>query len=75
MTDIVQVLYPDIDVVEVGVEHGEIPVRMLEVGTPGPRGKNGLTAYEVAVENGFVGTEAQWLLSISSEVQWSSTNW
>jgi hypothetical protein len=36
-------------------------------GTPGPRGPRGFdgdSAYEVAVENGFVGTEQEWLDSI-----------
>lgn len=33
-------------------------------GDIGPRGTSGLSAYDVAVQNGFSGTEAQWLLSI-----------
>ena len=33
-------------------------------GDVGPQGATGLSAYEVAVTNGFVGTEAEWLLSI-----------
>ena len=36
-------------------------------GTPGPAGANGtdgLSAYEIAVANGYVGTEAQWLTSL-----------
>lgn len=41
-----------------------------EVGPQGPKGDDGyigadgLSAYEVAVANGFVGTEAQWLASL-----------
>lgn len=31
------------------------------------RGQDGLSAYEVAVKNGFVGTEAQWLESLKGE--------
>lgn len=31
---------------------------------PGPQGEQGLSAYEVALENGFVGTEQQWLSSL-----------
>lgn len=31
---------------------------------PGPQGEQGLSAYEVALENGFVGTEQQWLASL-----------
>lgn len=33
-------------------------------GPQGLRGPDGLSAYEVAVSNGFVGTEAQWLASL-----------
>lgn len=31
------------------------------------RGQDGLSAYEVAVKNGYVGTEAQWLESLKGE--------
>lgn len=30
----------------------------------GPNGENGLSAYEIAVLNGFVGTESAWLLTL-----------
>lgn len=33
-------------------------------GPPGPAGADGLSAYEVAVANGFVGTETEWLASL-----------
>ena len=33
-------------------------------GEPGPQGDEGPSAYEVAVANGFVGTEAAWLASL-----------
>jgi hypothetical protein len=33
-------------------------------GDPGPAGADGDSAYDVAVENGFVGTEVQWLASL-----------
>lgn len=33
-------------------------------GAPGPAGADGASAYEVAVANGFVGTEADWLASL-----------
>jgi hypothetical protein len=42
-----------------------------ESGAVGPQGErgdigpDGLSAYEVAVVNGFVGTEAEWLFSLS----------
>jgi len=33
-------------------------------GSPGADGNDGKSAYEVALDNGFVGTEAQWLASL-----------
>ena len=33
-------------------------------GIQGPAGANGLSAYQVALANGFVGTEAEWLASL-----------
>ena len=33
-------------------------------GTQGPAGANGLTAYQIAVANGYSGTETQWLASL-----------
>lgn len=36
-------------------------------GTPGAPGKDGKSAYEIAVDNGFSGTEAEWLLSLKGE--------
>ena len=35
-----------------------------EINIVGEKGQNGLSAYEVAVKNGFVGTESQWLESL-----------
>jgi hypothetical protein len=37
------------------------------VPVPGPTGPAGSSAYQVAVDNGFVGTEAQWLASLDGE--------
>ncbi len=36
-------------------------------GTPGPRGADGLSAYEVALANGFQGNEHDWLASLKGE--------
>jgi len=36
-------------------------------GTPGPRGADGLSAYEVALANGFLGNEQDWLASLKGE--------
>ena len=33
-------------------------------GPPGPQGADGLSAYELAVLNGFIGSEQDWLLSL-----------
>lgn len=38
-----------------------------EQGTPGAPGADGASAYEVAVDNGFIGTEAQWLASLKGD--------
>ena len=35
------------------------------VGPPGSDGEDGASAYEIAVDNGFVGTEAEWLTSLN----------
>lgn len=36
-------------------------------GIDGTNGQDGKSAYEIAVENGFVGTEAEWLASLQGE--------
>ena len=33
----------------------------------GGKGDNGLSAYEIALENGFVGTESEWLESLKGQ--------
>ena len=52
------------------------------VGPEGPQGPEGKSAYEVAVENGFTGTEEDWLASlkvaiddskIATDTTWSSS--
>lgn len=37
-------------------------------------GNNGLSAYEIAVKNGFVGTEAEWLESLKGDAGKNGTN-
>jgi hypothetical protein len=41
------------------------------------RGEPGLSAYQVAIANGFVGTEQDWLdsLRVQAEILWNSTTW
>ena len=43
-------------------------------GADGADGANGLSAYQVAVNNGFVGTESAWLLSLKGATGSSGTN-
>lgn len=42
------------------IPEGEIPILQ---GAPGPRG---FSAYELAVQNGFMGSETEWLLSLEA---------
>lgn len=41
-----------------------VPGMPGEPGTPGAPGQDGKSAYEIAVTNGFIGTEAEWLVSL-----------
>ena len=43
------------------------------VGPVGPQGPEGKSAYEVAVENGFTGTEEEWLASLKAAIDDSKT--
>ena len=43
------------------------------VGPEGKRGPEGKSAYEVAVENGFIGTEEDWLASLKAAIDDSKT--
>ena len=39
-------------------------------GLPGIKGENGKSAYEIAIEKGFVGTEEEWLNSLTANTTW-----
>jgi hypothetical protein len=41
----------------------------------GEQGIQGISAYQVALNNGFVGTEQEWLESLKGIIEWSSTDW
>lgn len=41
----------------------------------GDKGDAGLSAYEIAVQNGFVGTESEWLVSLQGTMVWSLEDW
>jgi len=47
-------------------EQGEQGIQGIP-GNDGSDGADGLSAYEIAVNNGFVGTEAEWLASLQGE--------
>ncbi len=39
-------------------------------------GKDGDSAYQLAVKNGFIGTVQEWLDSLKTDtLNWNSTNW
>lgn len=46
----------------------------VESGSNGNDGKNGLSAYELAVQEGFVGTLAEWLISLKGSDGKDGTN-
>lgn len=64
----------DIDIIVTNTVVVEVPVSesstVVEVfsSAPGPQGDS---AYEVAVDNGFVGTEVQWLESLKAKVAYT----
>ena len=70
------VVSPSISTVAVSVP-GQVATVEVVAGIPGPAGEpgqagakgdpggNGLSAYQVAVSNGFSGTETQWLASLT----------
>ncbi len=43
-------------------------------GTPGAPGKDGLSAYEIAKQQGFDGTEEEWIDSLYAQVEYATTN-
>lgn len=58
--EIVIIYESDIVIVEVSaIDPDTVSV---DAGIPGP---TGLSAYQQAIKNGFIGTEAQWLESLS----------
>lgn len=42
--------------------------KVIKVRMPGCQGGKGLSAYQVAVINGYEGTEAEWLRSLHADV-------
>jgi hypothetical protein len=54
----------DEDFVVVRTDDNRLKVVISDTGLPGADGTDGLSAYEIAVLEGFVGTELQWLDSL-----------
>ena len=42
----------------------KVKLALIDPDEPGPEGPQGLSAYQVALANGFVGTEVEWLASL-----------
>lgn len=40
---------------------------IVQDGIPGPKGDPGESAYQIAVDNGFIGSQEEWLLSLKGE--------
>jgi hypothetical protein len=61
--------------VTIGQEKNEFKVSIFQnvtrivttIALLGEKGLNGDSAYAVAIENGFIGTESEWLLSLVPE--------
>lgn len=68
MSDILVIKEPVTEVITVGdsdvIVIKEQAIDIINAGTQGPEGIPGISAYEVAVAAGFVGTEQEWLDSL-----------
>lgn len=49
------------------IEVASKEARIVKVGMKGSQGASGNSAYEIAVKNGFVGTEEEWLSSLKGD--------
>lgn len=63
----VDILVTETIAVEVPITESATIIEVLS-SAPGPKGDS---AYEVALDNGFVGTEAQWLESLKAKVSYT----
>ena len=55
--------------VKVTVNNGIENKNNVVINQLGKRGFQGISAYDIAVKNGFIGTESQWLLSLVPTVE------
>lgn len=60
MTDSVQIINQSGSSIEIVQQNSSIE---LAFATSGPKG---LSAYQIAVQNGFIGTEAEWIADLST---------
>ena len=50
------------------ISNGTITYKIIgEQGTEGPQGANGKSAYQIAVDNGYVGTKSEWLATLKGD--------
>ncbi len=73
MTETVTVIYDPIELVVISDDSSaeivlvtDETIQVVEIAEQGLTGANGQSAYQIAVANGFVGTEAAWLASLSA---------
>ena len=51
------------------ISNGTITYKILgEQGPQGPQGDAGKSAYQIAVDNGYNGTESEWLASLKGDL-------
>lgn len=72
-TKIINIIPPD----PINITLNSSPIAVTgPKGDNGDAGLDGLSAYQIAVNNGFIGTEQEWLDSLTGvALQWGSTNW
>lgn len=46
-----------------------------DTGLTGATGDAGLSAYQVALNNGFIGTEPEWLESLKGNLEYKTLDW
>ena len=62
----INITMPEVEA-ELNADVQEVDYNLFIQGQDGQQGIQGKSAYEVAVDNGFVGTEQEWLESLRAE--------
>ena len=71
--DTIQITSPDVVEIEINITSPTVEVVASPIAI---KGDTGLSAYDVAVKNGFVGSESDWLSSLKPDtIEWTSNNW